>query len=434
MLGDFILNVVLAILSTYLVFEYYKNFFKLNGNPIRNKVIAGLYCIWQIMSLFVFQALPAWLRLILSILFVILVSICFTGDFIGKVVFAVIYNALWMLMELFVGSCFMLAGLGLESSESAGSALSKILLLLLIKALQLFFKHESMNVLSWKDNALLMLFPMGSMFFTYQLFVLSDKVGTTRDHIISLTASVMVFVMNLIMFIVYIKLSNSLKLEREKSIYQLELDLYNEHMKEKENAMIEFRKRKHDLKHQLIFLLELLKDKEYAQLQDYVEELVDLKSLEGFTIADSENSLIDALINYKYETAKRQGIDFQVRLDIPIHFSLANSDLCVILGNALDNAMEANIGADIPNPFIKLNMRYDKGNLIIILENSFDGYINKDDKGVILSRKKDKAYHGIGLMSIQNTLVKYRGFMNTEISDKIYKLTIVMHSDTEEAF
>lgn len=426
---DLILNVILAILSTYLIFEYYKIFFELEGNCVRNKVIASLYCGWQIMSLFVFENITAWFRLILSVVFVIFVSVCFVGAFAGKLVFAIIYNAVWMLGELLVGSFFLVVGLDIAKYEILGSIISKVLLLVLIKSLQLFFKHENMSILSWKDNALLMLFPMGSMFFTYHLFILSDRVGTLRENIVSLIAFITILIINVIMFIVYIKLSNSLELKRKNSIFQLEIDLYSEHIKEKENAMIEFRKLKHDLKHKLIFLLELLNNEEYDKLKSYIEDLMDLKSLEGFTIAHSENSLIDALINYKYETAKQYGIDFQVKLDIPVSFPLANSDLCVILGNALDNAIEANIGSDISNPYISLKMKYDKNNLVIILENSFGGYINKNEKGTVLTRKKDKAYHGIGLISIQNTLIKYRGFMNTEIGDKIYKLTIIMHSD-----
>ena len=135
-----------------------------------------------------------------------------------------------------------------------------------------------MCVLSWKDNALLMLFPIGSMFFTYHLFMLSDKVGSWRERAISLIAFCVILGMNVVMFIVYINLSNTLELKRRNSIFQLEIDLYNKHIKKKENVMVEFRKSKHDLKHKLIFLLELLRNKEYEELEDYVKNLIDLKS------------------------------------------------------------------------------------------------------------------------------------------------------------
>lgn len=429
MLGNTILKIIMAILSTFLVFEYYRTFFELGKNYVKNRAIMCIYCIWQTLSLVIFEDIEAWVRLVFSIVFVIIVSACFIGDFIGKLVFAIIYNAIWMLGELLTGAVFLIIGLSLVEYHILGSALSKILLLLLIKVLQLFFYNDNMCVLSWKDNALLMLFPVGSMFFTYHLFMLSDKVGSWRERTISLIAFCAILGMNVVMFIVYINLSNTLELKRRNSIFQLEIDLYNEYIKEKENAMVEFRKSKHDLKHKLIFLLELLKNKEYEELEDYVKDLIDLKSLEGFAIVHSDNSLIDALINYKCETAKRYGIDFRVKIDIPTSFTLANSDLCVILGNALDNAIEANKGIAISKPYINLKMKYDKDNLIIYVENSFDGCIVKDRKGNILTRKKDKYSHGIGIISIQNTLVKYNGYMNIEFCDKIFKLTIIMYSD-----
>ena len=65
-----------------------------------------IYCIWQILSLVIFEDIKAWVRLFFSIVFVIIVSACFIGDFIGKLVFAIIYNAIWMLGELLTGAVF----------------------------------------------------------------------------------------------------------------------------------------------------------------------------------------------------------------------------------------------------------------------------------------------------------------------------------------
>lgn len=428
---DLILNIFLAVLSTYTVFEYFRIFFELKYNS-KKISLACFYGTWQVFSMAITSIFPAWLRLIISIIFVITIGFCFYGDFWGKIVFAVIYNAVWMVGELLIGVLFLTVDLSIVKYEILGSILSKILLILLVKLLQCFFRHDSVSILSWKDNALLMALPVGSMFLTYHLFMLSYKMGAESDVFVSFLAFLAILIINIVMFAVYIKLSDSLEVKHENSIYQLEINLYNEHIKEKEAAMSEFRKSKHDLKNKLIFLLDLLRDKKYGEMEEYIKDLVDLKSLEGFTVAHSDNSLIDALVNYKYETAKEHGIRFSVKLDIPVSFSLANSDLCVILGNALDNAIEANIGKDIINPFIDLKMKYIQNNLIIILENSFDGNIKMDEKGKIVTRKQDNENHGIGLTSISKALVKYNGFMDVEINDKKYKLTIIMHNESKK--
>ncbi len=431
MLGDLIVHIILAILSTYLICEYYAIFFQKDGRELVRKMVIILYCIWQIASLTILGGIPSWLRLIVSILFVAVVGVCYVGDLLGKIVFAVIYNAVWLLSELLTGSFFLLVRLPVAEYELLGSAISKLVLLFLIVMLKKFYGNDNMNILSWKDNARLMILPIGSMFFTYHLFSLSARTGTQGDVIISLVAFVLILIVNIVMFSLYIKLSESLELKRENSIYQLEIDLYNEHMKEKENAMLEFRKSKHDLKNKLIYLLDLLKERQYAKMEQYIEDLVDLKTLDSFTIAHSDNSLIDALINYKYETMKRHGIQFTSRLEIPISFPLANADLCVMLGNALDNAIEANIGNNVNEPYINLKMKYDQNNLVVIIQNSFDGMIEKDKHGNVVTKKKDAINHGFGVSSIQRVLKRYNGFMKTEVNHNHYKLTMIMY-DTNE--
>lgn len=431
MFGNLIVHIILAILSTYLICEYYAIFFQNDKRKFVREMIFIIYCIWQIASLTILGGIPSWLRLIVSILFVAVVGVCYEGDLSGKIVFAVIYNAVWLLSELLTGSFFLLVRLPVAEYELLGSAISKLVLLFLIVMLKKFYSNDNMNVLSWKDNARLMVLPIGSMFFTYHLFSLSAKTGTQSDVAISLVAFVMILMINIVMFSVYIKLSESLELKRENSIFQLEIDLYNEHMKEKENAMLEFRKSKHDLKNKLIYLLDLMREHQYSEMEHYIEDLVDLKTLDNFTIAHSDNSLIDALINYKYETMKQYGIRFTSQLEIPMSFPLSNADLCVVLGNALDNAIEANMGNNVKEPYINLKMKYDQNNLVVIMQNSFDGIIEKDEHGNVITKKKDHTNHGFGVGSIQRVLKKYNGFMKTEVDRNNYKLTMIMYDACE---
>lgn len=429
---EIIFNIILAVLSTYAVYEYFGIFFELKHYEKKGKIMACLYAIWQMLSLSDLAGFPAWLRLMISIGFVIAVGFCFCGDCFGKFVFAVIYNAVWMLGEVLIGAFFFVLGLSIEKYDIWGSFLSKLLLIVIIKLLRCFFQRASVSTLSWKENALLMVMPVGSMFFTYHLFNLTNKAGTNGDICVSLVVFGAILMMNIVIFVIYIRLSENLQVKHENEIYQLEIDLYNEHTKEKEEAMSEFRKSKHDLKHKLIFLLDLLKEKRYEETEKYIVELIDMKPLEGFMYVHSGNSLVDALVNYKYETAKKHGISFRVKLDIPTCFPLANSDLCIILANALDNAIEANIGVNLSEPYVDLKMKYDSDNLIIIIENSFDGNIKTDGEGHMVTKKQDKENHGIGMASMKKALAKYNGFMNVEVEDKKYRLTCIMyHADDE---
>ena len=425
---EIIINLLSGFLSSYVVYEYYRVFFEVKKNSILVKGMLIAYVVWQMISMPSLFNIPAVVRLVLSISFVFLIGICFDGPRVVKVVFAIIYNAIWVFSELLVSSFFLMEKIDISENSTLGAIICEAYLLLLVKLLQLFFKHGSMRNFSWKYNGILMMIPIGFTLFSYQLFLLCSKVGTSKEIIISVVVFVRLMISMFVIFFMYIKLIDSYEINRKNEIYKLELALHTEYIKEKESLMSEFKKAKHDLKHNLLYMMELTNNCEYEKLEQYIRDIADLKDFENISIANTENTIIDAFINHKYEIAKKSGIKFGVELNIPYNMEFDNGDLCVILGNALDNAIEANEDKCINNRSINLMMRYDKGNLIIIVENTFDGKIEKRMDGTFVTRKKDKWNHGIGLSSIKSVLIKYDGDMDVEIKDSIYKLSMVMYS------
>lgn len=430
-MAEIVINIALACLSAYIVFEYYRAFFKMKTNKAGIAVILLIYVGWQIFSMPSVSNIHAIVRLVLSILSVVFVGGCFYGSVIGKNVFAIIYNAMWMLSELLVSAFFLNGGIPVEGNDLLGSFLCESMLLILVKLLAMFFRHDTIRNFSWKYNGILMMIPLGFMFFSYHLFMLSAKSQDKIDLWVSVVAFLILLVVMSLIFVMYIKLLDAYEVKRRSDLIRLELDLYMEHMKEQETGMTEFRKFRHDLKHKLVYISELFKNREYEKLESYMEELADLKYMDGWSAANTGNSFVDTLINSKYMTAKKNGIDFRLKLDIPYDIPFDYADLCVLLGNALDNAIEANLDLETQNPYIDLKIKYDLGNLLIFLENSFDGNIEKDDKGRIVTRKTDKMNHGLGLNSIQSILMRYNGYMNVDITENVYKLTMIMYSQKE---
>lgn len=247
---------------------------------------------------------------------------------------------------------------------------------------------------------------------------------------ISATFVVSLFVIlgvNVKMFQMYIKLSENLELKQKNANAQLQLDLYKEHVKEKEITMQEFRQARHDLKHQLVYLMELLETKEYGEMEEYLKQLIDWKPLEGVVIADTGNSIIDVLINYKYAIMKEYNVPFHVKLEVPTSLPFDDADLCIVLGNALDNAIEGNLRGEVLKPYIDLKIKYNEGNLILILKNAFDGKVEKNHHGKILTRKKKTASHGIGINSMKKIVEKYHGFFDVKSENNEFCLKIILY-------
>lgn len=419
----------MAGISTLTVQQYFQTFFESRKKTVLVWGIWGIYFLWQIVSMQEISEFPVWLRLGISIIFVIIAAFNVDGSLFGKAVFAIIYNVIWMLTESLTGYFFMMIDMDYASQELVGSMVSKLLLLMLVKILQKFFYYEGVRKLSWKYNVMFMLIPAGSLFVSYHLFIVSSKINERGYVFFSFFSALIIFAVNIIFFILYIRLAEDAELRRKNSMFKLEIDMYNEHIKEKESTMLEFRKARHDLKHQMIYLLEVLENREYEKLENYLKKLVNWEPLEGLTIANTENSMIDALVNYKYGIAKKHGISFTIKLEVPTSLPFEGADLCIILGNALDNAIEAGLRGEVSEPYINLKIKYDGGNLIMILENSFDGKIRKNYNGKILTRKQDMKNHGIGIDSMKKAVEKYHGYFDIKSDNHIFCLKIILYSD-----
>lgn len=426
---EIIINIFLAMFSAYIVFEFYHAFFETSQNRLKIVFILFTYIVWQVVSMPAISDIHQLIRLVLSMLFVAVIGACFVGSVIGRIVFAIIYNALWMLIEVFTGAIFLNIGISVEKYNLLGSFLCQLILFVLIKLLSWFFRNSNVKQFPLKYNGILMIIPLGCMFSSYHSFVLSVESESKFD----LWISIVVFVVNLavmsFMFVMYVKLGDRYELKRKNDMYSLNLEMYAENMKEKEATMTEFRKSKHDLNHKLMYLMDLTKNNENEKAISYIEELINMKPLNSMMIANTNNSSLDALINAKYVSAVNQGIEFTVKLNIPYGLPFDSSDLCIILGNAIDNSIEASLKDGVVSPYIYLNITYDMGNLVIIIENSFNGVIYYDKGGNIISSKQDKANHGFGLKSIKDLVLKYNGDIDVVISEYTYKLNIILYSN-----
>ena len=141
--------------------------------------------------------------------------------------------------------------------------------------------------------------------------------------------------------------------------------------------------------------------------------------------------MADTLLNIKYHEAKRVISDTQIdasRLIFPKNLKILSYDIGVILGNALDNAIEACVKLKDSAPEAKTFIRLyslQKGNVFILgAENSFDGNLRLRGEGALpMTDKKDKNAHGMGLLNIKSTAEKYGGTMDFQVRDKAFVLS-----------
>lgn len=424
---DVCVNLLMEMLYAFVVYEYFKTFFE-------RKAIKGIYFyifVINVCAQFIENNIPNYpdyCRVISTIILILGITCFYKGKIGVKIVFAMLYSTLIVLSELLVACVFVTCGISIPVNSEMGFFITYSLLVVVVKVLQRIFRNIDVVYSKWTSDLKILLLLMGSLFLAYCIFYSQYEMGIRGFYWRTIISIMILLSINVIMFNIFVKLSENLELKRKASIYEKEFVLLEQHMHERENLMKEFRVKRHDLKHQMLNLLMLLQDKDYEKLEEDIERLAELDSLNGLFLVNTENSIIDAFVNSKYAFAREHGIKFNAKMNIPAELPFAGEDISVILGNALDNAMEACLRGEVDNPYVNLNMSYDQGNLVIIVENSFDGFLKKERKGGWGTRKNNSQQHGIGIQSIRNVIRKYHGYYHVDIKEKVYHLEMILYS------
>lgn len=178
--------------------------------------------------------------------------------------------------------------------------------------------------------------------------------------------------------------------------------------------MDEIRHIRHDLRHHYAALRSLIQT---GDAQAAVEYLSNLPSLDSGAPVTG-NLVADSLVGFYYAQAKELGFTMDVQISMPGSPPIAETDLCIILGNLLENAIDAQSYLEPADRFVRVCARSDKNSFTLAVDNRFDGFLQKDgDK--FLSRKGSDS-HGIGLSSVRAVCQKYSGVLQLETQGYLF--------------
>ncbi len=203
---------------------------------------------------------------------------------------------------------------------------------------------------------------------------------------------------------------NSLIFQEERKQVIRQLSMQTEYSRQISEAAAENRRLIHDIKHHLRTIDRMASEHGQTEICSFlfqVEEQVAAAS--GYShIAFCKNSVVNALVEYYFGMAQTQGTEFQVRLDLLDQMPLTDVELCTVLGNLLDNAVEACSRQKQGDRRI-LIAGETRGNMYFLkIENTYDGLTLQEGK-TFISRKGASADHGIGLSSVKKIIKSHGG-------------------------
>ncbi|MBQ9245497.1 GHKL domain-containing protein [bacterium] len=206
--------------------------------------------------------------------------------------------------------------------------------------------------------------------------------------------------------------------KREYELADQQKNLLSRSLKEQEHTFTLWRKNIHDYKNTILALDSMIEKHQYDELAMYVAEQKDVFTHKAEYIHTGNNT-VDTVINTKYAVAKDKGISYTVNAVMPESCRVSDIHLATILGNLIDNALEASEKEN--DPYIDIKIITEKSFLLISVINNCTNS-NPIDK----TSKSDKDKHGIGLKSVKTTVEEYDGTFSLTFEDDQAEASIMI--------
>jgi len=203
--------------------------------------------------------------------------------------------------------------------------------------------------------------------------------------------------------------------QRQLAMEQAHYNTISQHIEETKAA-------RHDLRHHLALIQAYVNSGNNKKLEEYVSAYIQSVP-EDTTITLCKNDAVNAIAHYYIEQAKQEKIETDININLPKSVAIADSDLCIVFGNLLENALEACRRQSEETPFITVSAALVGDYVVIAVDNSFEEEISKDNE-VFLSSKRDGK--GVGITSIQAVAEKYQGQAKFEFLDNVFRASVML--------
>ena len=331
---------------------------------------------------------------------------------------------MWMIAELIIGYIFIIIEIDIEDYYIQGSIISKLFILLIIESVSFTFFVKLKNELIFKNTKKLLIIPICSILVISNIFYLCMFTKDKFAILFSMNSSIIVLVLNIALFKVYEKIAEQYEIKKQSIIFEQALKMNRKQMVIYDEMLLKLRRSRHDIKKHCFVIYQLAKTGNTSNLMEYIEGIIEEYEIDE-KIINTNNFIIDSILNYGYTLCQKENIKFKHRITIPNKLTIKDEDICIILMNALENAIEANMKLmDKETREIKISINYIDDKLLIGIKNRFDGYVVKGVSKNLETTKNDRENHGIGLISIKKVVEKYKGFINTEIDDREFAIII----------
>ncbi len=349
----------------------------------------------------------------------------------NTVLLIILYHTIWFLTELCV---VMLIGLVFTLSMDdifqqnlyrlTGIVLSKTIQFIILKIIQHHRFKSKYNIVT-KTWIALMTFPLATIFTTFSWYYLGRQHKSTVTEMFFTISSLFMLFANLVIFNLFESNYREMADRHAKDLVDLHITNEVDRVHQLQDSQNQIRQLAHDMRNKLLPLNVLISEDKKEDALEYLRNLHGAITQDR-SLIDSGNPYIDVLVGQKIKQAEIFEIAINCKVDDCSSIRISNEDLCIIIGNALDNAIEAcQIINNREHRKIDLELIKYRSTFMIKVQNPIDDKPTIQN-GLIRTKKHDEAAHGFGLKSIKQIIDRNKGHLSLEADEHHFEFCAML--------
>lgn len=300
--------------------------------------------------------------------------------------------------------------------------------IVLFAILIILFRKSGIGILSKKMSLFMLAMIIPNIFIISMLINFSLYTSSNGDHKATLLCAVssgILFVVTIGVYVLFTAVSRIYEgyLDQRQEVQKLQLE--RQHHEDMRDAYERLRMWKHDSLNRLQTAGQMIKTGDGSNALDFIEQSVgEIESLQ--TLVNTEHPVVDAVLSNEFAKANRAGITLSHIIVLTKELPIDDLDLCSLISNLLDNAIEAVQKLPEKDRYIDFEISIKSHNMLISVINPSNGNYKLKQEHTFFTTKKNASEHGIGLKIVTSIVKKYRGILDITPSDGKFEVTIAI--------
>ncbi|MDO4337215.1 MAG: GHKL domain-containing protein [Eubacteriales bacterium] len=415
-----ITDLLLGLLANGVRFYAIKRFIDifLSRDECRWKHIWVLYviaCIWT--SLIYWLFMSPTLNIISNLIGFLLLVLPYRVKLSRKLLVAFMIYVVNLLVDSIVVISFTKYIVGEPVKQIYECVTSLVILLIAILLERTILAERDINLPMFYRIALCLV-PVISIACIYYMVMTAIDLKMT---VVVVAASVLLI--NILDFYLYNSLVQFCSARMEKKMFEQMVEVYAYQLdvvRESQERVVALR---HDMKHHIIELSSMINENENPEMMKYLRDMGKFM-LNPEEHVSTGNKEIDGVLNYMLQKADAVLSHVDIKINVPEKICWTDFNICVILGNLVDNAIRE--ASKSKEKYLEIDIQSKQGIMLIFVENSYSGEIVEADNK-FRSSQKELAIHGIGLENVKKVVQANGGEMNIDYADNRFKVQVLLY-------